>query len=225
VKNIHIFIQCRIGSKRLPAKAFHTFFNIPIILRIIKISKLIKFKKKKIYIITDRKTFDFLKPIAQKENINLFYGPEKDVAQRYLRAIKSYTINPEDYLLRLTADNYLIQPKILEKMIKLVDGSEYEYVYIEPLSHFAGEIFTVKIFLEKMLNRKISKFTKEHVTYDFRKRRNILKLDKNFMGINHARKITLDNIKDLIFLKKLEMKFPDLKNIDCLNTIKKISNL
>lgn len=225
MKNIHVFIQCRIGSKRLPAKAFHTFFNIPVILRIIKISKLIKFKKKKIYVITDRKTFDFLKPIAHKENINLFYGPEKDVAQRYLRAIKSFSINSEDYLLRLTADNYLIQPKILEKMIKLADGSKYEYVYIEPLSHFAGEIFTVKVFLEKMLNRKISKFTKEHVTYDFRKRKNILKLDKNFMGINHARKITLDNIKDLIFLKKLEMKFPDLKNIDCLNTIRKISNL
>jgi hypothetical protein len=57
------------------------------------------------------------------------------------------------------------------------------------------------------------------------KRKNILKLDKNFMGINHAKKITLDNIKDLIFLKNLELKFPDLKNIDSLNTIKKISNL
>ena len=225
MKNIHIFIQCRIGSKRLPAKVFHTFFNIPIILRIIKISKLIKFKKKYIYIITDRKTFDFLKPIAQKEKINLFCGPEKDVAQRYLRAIKSYSINLDDYILRLTADNYLIQPKILEKMIKLVSCSECEYAYIKPLSHFAGEIFIVKIFLEKMLNRKISKFTKEHVTYDFRKRKNILKLDKNFMGINHAKKITLDSIKDLIFLKNLELKFPDLKNIDSLNTIKKISNL
>ena len=127
--------------------------------------------------------------------------------------------------MRLTADNYLIQPKILEKMIKLVSCSECEYAYIKPLSHFAGEIFIVKIFLEKMLNRKISKFTKEHVTYDFRKRKNILKLDKNFMGINHAKKITLDSIKDLIFLKNLELKFPDLKNIDSLNTIKKISNL
>jgi len=224
VKNINIFIQCRLGSKRLPGKAFHTFFNIPIILRIIKISKLIKFKKK-IYILTDRKTFDFLKPIAEKENINLFCGSEKNVAQRYLRAIKSYSINSNEYILRITADNYLIQPRVLEKMIKLVVRYKCEYAYIEPLSHFAGEIFLANIFLEKMLNTKISKFTKEHVTYDFRKRKKIMKLKKDFMGINHKKKITLDNINDLIFLKKIEVKFPDLKNINCLNTIKKISNL
>ena len=224
MKNINIFIQCRISSKRLPGKAFHTFFSVPLILRIIKLAKLIKFKKK-IFILTDKKTFGILKPIAEKEKVNLFYGSEKNVALRYLKAIKFYSINPNDFILRLTADNYLIQPKILERMIKLMNNTKYEYAFIKPLSHFAGELFLVKIFLKKMLNKKISKFTKEHVTYDFRKKKNILKLKENFMGINHAKRITLDDINDLIFLKKIELSYPDLANLNCLKTLRKISSL
>ena len=42
------------------------------------------------------------------------------------------------------------------------------------------------------------------------------------MGIDHSKKIAIDNLSDLILMKKLETNYNKLRNINCLEIIKKI---
>ena len=165
-----------------------------------------------------------LKKIAKKLNINIFFGNENNVLDRYCKAIHKFNINDNDYIMRLTADNYLIQPKILNELTRYVN--KYEYIYVSPLSHFSGELFKVKSLIEKIANKKLSSKTKEHTTWNFRLLKNIKRktLSKNLFGINHNCKITLDTPADLLFLKKIENN-KNFKNVDCLNDVKKLTKV
>ena len=110
---INIFIQCRINSSRLPGKALVTFFGTKIIERIILITKKTSFKKK-IYLLTGSKNKNFkLLKIAKKHSIDIYFGNAQNVFKRYCDAINFFKIEPSSLIMRITADNYLIQPKIL----------------------------------------------------------------------------------------------------------------
>ena len=121
----------------------------------------------------------------------------------------------------MTADNYLMQPKIIKRMLKDLNYKDYDYAYVDPLSHYAGELVKSNLFFKF---KKISKLSKEHVTWDYRsnKKTNVKKYENTFLGINHKNSITLDNINNLILMKYLEKKYLKLKKIDCLDELKKI---
>ncbi len=218
-----LLIQARIFSGRLPGKILFNFFEDTIIERIIKIAKKIT-NKKNIFIVTGQKNRNrILQNIAKKNKVNIFFGDEERVFFRFKNLLKSKSMKKYDYVFRLTADNYLIQPKILEIMLKETLKKKIEYSYVMPLSHYAGEIISRKLFFK---NYKISKNALEHVTWDFRKSKKfkILKYPKNFLGLNHAKSISLDTIEDLIKLKTIEKEHPKLKNIDNYKYLKKIEN-
>ena len=221
---INIFIQCRIHSVRLPGKAFIKFYDKTIIERLIHIAKKTKFKKR-IFLLSGNEKKNFkLKKIAKKLKIDIFFGNENNVLDRYCKAIQYFNIDHNDYIMRLTADNYLIQPKILNELTRHVN--KYEYIYVSPLSNFSGELFKVKSLIEKIANKRLSSKTKEHTTWNFRLLKNIKRktLSKNLFGINHNCKITLDTPADLLFLKKIENN-KNFKNVDCLNDVKKLTKM
>lgn len=217
-KSIIFTIQCRVNSQRLPGKPFFNFFNDTIIERIIRIAS-VCIKRNNIFILSgDLKKNYLLKDIAKKNGIKIFFGDENNVYQRYKKFLKR---NKCDYVFRMTADNYLMQPRIIKNMMKDIVKYEYDYSYVYPLSHYAGEFIKTKIFFNK---GEISKKAKQHVTWDFRKDKNlnIKKYKKNFCNIDHTNSITLDNINDLIFMKKIENSNKKLKKLDCVEEIKKI---
>ncbi len=219
---INIFIQCRINSTRLPGKALIKFFNLKIIERIILIAKKTNFKKK-IFILSGSKKKNFeLKKIAEKYNVNIFFGNETNVLKRYCDAIDFYALNHNESIMRLTADNYLIQPQVLNRMSQF--KNKYEYIYVDPLSHFAGEIFIINSLLKKIKRKNNSFNTREHVTWNFRKLKKfkIKKLSKKFLGINHSNKITLDNYQDLKFMREIEKNI-NFKKVDCIKNLIKLS--
>ena len=208
---IPILIQARVNSTRLPGKIFFTFFNDTILDRIIKICKKIN-NNEDIYILTGSKTSNKkIENIAIKNKVKIFYGNEKNVYSRYKKfAIKNKNYK---YLIRVTADNYLIQPKIILDLIKKIKNNDFEYLFIKPLSHYGGEIISTKLFSKF---KKISKMAKEHVTWDFRKNKNVKKFsfEENYLGLNHSKSLTLDTLEDFNLLKKLEKKYPNLKKLN-----------
>ena len=217
-KKILFCIQARIFSNRLPGKNFFNFFDETVLDRVIRIA-LKCVDKKNVFILSGNKKNNYLlSNVAKNHKLEIFYGNEKNVFKRFKSFLKK---NKCDFVFRMTADNYLIQPKIVKKMLKNLNLKDFDYVYVEPLSHYAGELIKYKLFFG---NKKISKLSQEHVTWDFRFDKKIrkFKYSDNFMGINHKKSITLDNIKDLIIMKNLEQNYLKLKNIDCINEIKKI---
>ena len=198
---IAILIQARINSTRLPGKLFFSFFGRSILQRIVNICKTIC-DAKDIYILTgSEKKNKNIKLISDKEKVQLIYGSEKNVYSRYANFVKK-NLNYK-YIIRVTADNYLIQPKILKDLINKINFTKYDYLFVKPLSHYSAELISSKLFLK---NKKISKLTKEHVTWDFRKDKKIKKFyfNNKYLGLNHKNSLTLDTLDDLIYLKKLK---------------------
>lgn len=219
-ENFIVLIQARLNSTRLKGKILCNFFNITIIERIIKIAKALKFKKK-IYIISGNKKKNLiLKNIAKKLNIDIFFGNEKNVLKRFQNFIIKKKLHNKN-IIRITSDNYLIQPVIINNMVKKFLKHNFDYCYIKPLSHFSGEIFKSKLLFMQNDN---SSMNKEHVTYEMRNSRRfkILGLSSNFFNINHKKYFTLDRIEDLYKMKKIELKFPKLKKLNCIEELKKI---
>ena len=202
----------------MPGKTFFTFFNETILDRVIRIANNCVDKKNIIILSGNKKQNILLKTITDKHKIKIFFGNEKNVFLRFKNFLKK---NKCDYIFRMTADNYLMQPKIIKRMLKDLNYKNYDYAYVDPLSHYAGELVKSNLFFKF---KKISKLSKEHVTWDFRsnKKINVKKYENTFLGINHKKSITLDNINNLILMKYLEKKYLKLKKIDCLDELKKI---
>ena len=220
VNKVAIFIQARLFSTRLKGKILFSFFNQTIIDRIIKISKQVKFKKK-IYILSGNyKKNSFLKKYALNNNVNIFFGDEDNVLKRFKNLIYKEKLQ-DYYILRLTSDNYLAQPKILDHVIKEGLKKKCDYCYIKPLSHFAGELIKATTLLKE---KGKTEDIKNHVTLGIRKNKKIKKLvlGNNTMKIDHTKYFTLDTIDDLKIMKVLEDKYPSLTKLDNLKTLKRV---
>jgi len=218
-EKVYILIQARVKSTRLPGKIFFEFFNETVIDRVIKIAKKINNGKNVFILSGQKKNNEILEHVAKKHNIKIFYGSELNVYQRFKKFLKYEKIKPQ-YFCRITSDGYLIQPSIVEKMIKDIKKYHYDYSFVEPLSHFAGEIVKTKLFFE---NKRVSNLAKEHVTWDIRNNSNlnVKAYDKNFFNINHKNFLVLDTIEDFIKMKTVEKKFLGLKKLDCIKVLKK----
>lgn len=222
-KKFYIFIQARVKSTRLPGKLFLKFHKTKIIDRIINIAKNI-LPPKNIFLLTGNLKENLkLKKYANKNKINFFLGDEKNVYLRFMQAINYFNLENQSYIIRITADNYLIQPNIIKEIVRLLNKKKYDYMYVKPLSHFAGEIISTQL-LKKNFEKKISLLSKEHVTWDIRrdKKNKIKSLHKNFCGIDHSYPICLDYHHDYIILKKIERKFKYTKNLNFIKSISRI---
>lgn len=216
-----VVLQARTASSRLPGKIFHTFYGESILTRMLKIAKEISSLDNIVLTTGSSKTDDTIAQIASQHGVSIVRGDEDDVLYRFYLAVKN---NPSNYVMRITCDNYLIQPRVLKAMYHNCISMNSDYCYVEPLSHFSGEIIRRELIIDEY-NTNYSDMAKEHVTYDIRLRKdiNILKLPDNFMGINHRHRITLDDLKDLLFMKRLENEDLRFKEVDCLDALISLS--
>lgn len=157
--------------------------------------------------------------IAQRHRVEFFDGNEQNVLSRYLSIAQKFE---NRYLLRLTCDNYLVQPLLIDRLYDQVLGENSAYGYISPLSHYCGEVIYSNSFLDFHRNRKMTLDDKEHVTFNFRASDQIKKtiLEPNFYGLDHSNSITLDTLADLLLMKELEILDSRLRNYNCLSALK-----
>ena len=220
VKKIIVVIQARVMSERLKGKVFFNFFSETVIDRIIRIIKKTSFEKEIAIVSGNIEINSVFYEYALKHRIKIYFGSELNVLKRFKDFIKVYNYK-KNFILRITSDNYLIQPYILNKLVKLGVDGDYDYTYIKPLSHYAGELIKADVLLnEKIKNKEVE----NHVTIGIRNNKNLKKLalERYFCGIDHKKYFTLDTILDLYKLRMLEFKFPELRKLNCLECIKKI---
>ncbi len=212
-----IVLQGRLRSTRLPAKGFFTFFEQLLWERLCDIALSVKGVEEVVFATGSNYENELIRPHVVKKGVRWFVGSEDNVIERFVRSIESYR---GKYLIRITCDNYLVQPDLLENLYNLTAEQNADYGYIEPLSHFAGEILRCET-LRNTYAGNYSKEAREHVTYDIRNSlaTKTVVLPSNFMGVDHTKSVTLDTIDDLITMKKLESLEYNLKEIRCLQTI------
>ena len=218
-----IVLQGRIASERLPGKGYFTFFGETIWERMCRIARAVHGADRVIFATGSNPQNRILEPLIAAQGVQWFVGDEDNVLQRYVDATADCD---DDYLVRITCDNYLVQPDMVEGVVDAVLDAGADYGYIEPLSHFAGEVVRIDA-LRDCLRSGPSALAREHVTYDIRSSGSYktVALPADFGGLDHTRRLTLDKIDDLMVLKRLEQQHPGLEALRCGEVVRRVGAL
>ena len=203
---IKIFIICRSDSKRFPGKISKKIFNYSLLeilsLRLIKV-----FGKENVIICSSNKERNnILKNIANKLDIDIFFGDNLNIFKRLIDSSKKYKAN---HIVRITGDNPLTDPETLKKMLISYMNKKIDYMYTNSL--FPGlrsEIFSVKA-LKKCRTLSIDQNSSEYLTYFFL-RKDIFKIrcfiQKKISEREKKLSITIDTFANFKKLKDLITK-------------------
>lgn len=157
-------IQARIGSTRLPYKMMLSLHGSPIIEWVIKRVQKAKLVDEVIVAIPDSKENDILAKHIKNFNITLFRGSEENVLNRFYEAVKN---RKSSSIIRVCADNPLIDPVEIDNLIKFYQNNNCDYAYNHiPLNNkypdgLGAEIISFKL-LEKLNNIVTQASHKEH---------------------------------------------------------------
>ena len=179
----YILVQARSSSSRLYNKIFLKFYKLPLI---IFLYKRIKSNKYKIYfLISNDSSDDYLAYLLQKHNINFFRGNLENVKKRFADFIKKIPKNSS--IVRLTADNPLIDKCLIEHSLNVFRKNIFKYTYVDTDNQFIPygisiEVFKAIDFKKKFKNKNLLLDSKEHVTSDFEK------LKENKIHVNLKKK-------------------------------------
>ena len=195
-------VQARMGSTRLPGKVLKKIVGIPaieILLARLSRSELIS----EICLATSLNIEnDQLCSTIEKMNYCVIRGSETDVLQRFRDAAEATSA---DIVVRITGDCPLVDPKLVDQGIKMFLEADVDYVSnIDPPTFPDGldvEVFS-RSSLEVANLCARSDFSREHVT-PFIRNGNFKKLNLTNVRDTSDFRLTLDEPKDLILLKKI----------------------
>ena len=159
-----VVTQARLGSTRLPNKVLKKVKGqslLQIHIDRIKQAKYIN----EIYIATTTKKEDNqIEDLAKQLKVNCYRGSENDVLDRFYQTIKG--LKP-DFVVRLTADCPLIDPILIDEIVKHTISAKLDY-YTNNFEERYPDGQDIEVFTFKALEKawKEAKLTseKEHVT-------------------------------------------------------------
>lgn len=203
-----IIIQARTGSTRLPEKVLLSVDkNNSILSHVINQVKHASLIDKIVIATTILSRDDKIIDLLDSLRIDYFRGSEQDVLDRYYQCAKKYGIS---IIVRITSDNPLIDPNIIDIAIKKFNEGKYDFVTnCYPRTYPQGTEVEVIDFisLEKVWKNAKEPEDREHVTKyvythpkDFRIYN--IKSDKKISNLRW----TVDRMEDLELVRKIISK-------------------
>jgi len=201
-------IQARMGSSRLPEKTMKILEGKPILQHIIeRIQKSHLIDECVVATTTDLKD-NVIEEFCTKNQIKCYRGSENDVLERFYQAANRYNY---DIIVRITADDPLKDPHIIDKAIRILVDNDFEYVSntIDPTY---PEGLDVEVFTISVLNRAYFEANlqseREHVTPYIWKNKDLFKVFnfKNESDLSSLR-WTMDTNDDFMFMQAVYSNF------------------
>tara|TARA_Y100000816_G_C25934551_1_gene487409 strand:- start:40 stop:795 length:756 start_codon:yes stop_codon:yes gene_type:complete len=226
--NFGIIIQARYDSSRLKGKILKKINNIEILKIMYKRIEILPKFKNKIIINISKKNSTRIENFCKKNDLKYFVGSDSNVLRRYFDCANKFGIK---HIIRIPSDCPLIDPKIIDRGLKIYQKKNYNYVTnLCPASYADGndvEILDYKTL--KYINDKSKNlFDKEHVTTYLRNRLYKFKC-KNFYSkkdLSKTFRLTLDYQEDYLLIKKIVLKLGIYANYNqIINFLKKNKNL
>lgn len=204
-----IMIQARTGSVRLPSKVLAKIGDKPMIWHVINRVKKVKSVQQIALITTKSQDDKVLLKIAEQNGIIGFAGKKLDVLDRHYQCAKKINADP---IIRITSDCPLVDPALVEKIIRFYYKNKYDFVSNSIIPTYPDGL-DVEVFSFKALQKaaKLAKkdHDKEHVTTFFINNPDKFKIYnyQNNKDLSHMR-WTVDRRKDLKFVRSIyaEMK-------------------
>ncbi|WP_411676364.1 cytidylyltransferase domain-containing protein [Caproicibacter sp.] len=196
-------VQARMGSSRLPGKVMADLCSKPIIWHVIERLRLSKTVGRIVVAIPTGEKDDVLFAYLHEIGAEVFRGSETDVLGRFCQASRAH---PSHAVVRVTADNPLFDPKVLDETVQYFEKGGYRYARTEGFPLGVGaEVFTASL-LEEANGRALTAFEREHVTpymYTSQGSRGAYDCGKNRSRI----RLTVDTEEDFLFMQKIYKHF------------------
>ena len=196
-------IQARTGSARLPKKVIQKIDNdltvLDYVIDQVKYSQKIE---KIIVATTNLIEDDLICKYANLQKIECFRGSSEDVLDRFYQCAKKYSAKT---IVRITADNPLIDPNIIDKVINEYNKCDFITNTLERTFPYGTEVEVFSfVSLEKAWENAKKPSEREHVTPFIRNPKNkfVLKNIKNQKNISNFR-YTVDKLEDLQLVKEI----------------------
>ena len=197
------------GASRLPNKVLMKVNGEQTVLEhVIKQLSFCKSISKIIVATTNLKQDDVIEELVKKLEIDVFRGDSSDVLDRYYQCAKKFNL---DNIVRITSDCPLIDPEIVDKVIRKYEIEKFDYVTNTLIRTFPigldAEIFSFDV-LEKTWKNAILPSEREHVTPFIRNK----KMDFSVGNIEHEEdlskiRVGLDRKEDYELIKIIVNEF------------------
>lgn len=218
-------IQARMKSTRLPGKILMPLpfsGGDPLIVWPINRLRQSKFIEKIIIATSTNKENEILNKIAEDNAIFFYSGSEENVLSRFVEASNIHEL---DVVVRITADNPIIDDALIDELIQLHIKGDFDYSYSTNLPVGMNIEVVKTAALKAVYNRNdLIQADEEHVTYFF-KRQNLFSVLKHEFktDINKDLRLTVDYPADYAMLNVVAQVSKN-ENLFGVELIKAISN-
>lgn len=163
-----VIIQARMGSTRLPGKVMLDLCGKTVLEHVITRVKQAKKIDEIIIATTTKKADNIIVKESERLGVKYFRGSEEDVLERYYYAAKE---NNADIVVRVTSDCPLVDPIIIDRVVKFYKKHNYEIVAVKVSGKnnkifprgMDAEVFSFKQLETAFINAK-EDYQREHVT-------------------------------------------------------------
>lgn len=200
-------IQCRFSSRRLPGKALEDLAGRPALAWVIERARRARRIEHLVVASTTAIEDDAVTELAWAEGMDVIRGSEADVLSRFITAAQKF---PADRIVRITADNPLVDPQFMDMIIEASAKADYTYPARAPIG--AGvDVFDARA-LEVVAEATGDQRHREHINayfLDHYLRYRIVGILPPFGAERSDVRITLDTTDDL---KRLRALFAELND-------------
>lgn len=160
-------IQARMGSTRLPGKVMLPLDGVPVLEQELRRVSFVSDIDEVVVATTMNSQDDILDRYVSKLGYSIFRGSESDVLGRLANAAEA---RDADIVLRLSGDNPVVPPRLMERVLRIVVETDHEYCSNKldrtlPIGITAEAID--RDTLERIARDASDSFYREHVSRNF----------------------------------------------------------
>jgi spore coat polysaccharide biosynthesis protein SpsF len=221
-----IIVQARMTSTRLPGKILKKVLGKSLLEYQIERLRRVKLADEIVIATTINETDEPVVKLCNSVSVPYFRGSEEDVLSRYYETAKAHQA---DLIARVTSDCPLIDPEVIDQVMKLYIDHQTEYDYVSnslERTYPRGmdtEVFSFKVLQEAFLEATALP-DREHVTpFIHRQPQRYSLASVNYSENQSYHRWTVDTPEDFQLIKKIieaiYPKLPDFTLRDCLNLL------
>jgi len=211
-ENVVAIIQARMGSTRLPEKVLAEISGETILSHIIKRIRRVKVINDIVVAVSTEPRDEAIIREAAKYNVPCIMGDNEDVLARFRTAAR---IMHADTVVRVTADNPLVSPEMMTRIVNVRKKHRLDYVAVEGLPVGTGtEVLTMRTVVAVDRLTTLQRH-REHVTLYIKENQQDFQTKFMRAPVNVFRphyRLTVDTIDDLEVVRSLVRDLPDRKH-------------
>jgi spore coat polysaccharide biosynthesis protein SpsF len=163
--NVHIIVQARMNSSRLPGKILKELCGLPMLYHIVERCRRSKKADRVIVATSVSSEDDAVVEFCKENGTDYFRGSEDDVLERYYQCARQFK---SDVIVRICADNPFADPLIIDFCIERLQASDgADYIRNSSIKNIPpginAEVFYFRALEHAYKNAK-EPYEREHVT-------------------------------------------------------------